>query len=215
MEAFEASPLAYIIIGATVFISWKAFEDFSLKSKLVFSPYDVKHLRQWYKILTHGFIHADYMHLGINMFVLYSFSTWVEAAFVQNHGLLTGELMFLILYVGAIAFATIPSMRKHADNPSYAALGASGAVSAILMAFIIMFPLAELRFFFLIPMPGFIAGLVFFGLESYLNKRGRTGVAHDAHIWGAIFGILFVALADINYFVHFFQSVNAYVSNIF
>ena len=114
--------------------------------------------------------------------------------------------MFIALYVLGGAAATLPSMRKHADNYGYNSVGASGAVSALLMAYMILFPLNEIAFFF-IPMPAFIGVFVFFLLEHFMKSNVRSNIAHDAHIWGALFGIVFIALAVPNSIPRFISQV--------
>jgi membrane associated rhomboid family serine protease len=138
-------------------------------------------------------VHADGIHLALNMFVFYSFGRVMESIFTLNWGSMQGGLMFIALYVLGGVAATLPSMRKHGDNYGYNSVGASGAVSALLMAYMILFPLNEIAFFF-IPMPAFIGVFVFFLLEHFMKRNVRSNIAHDAHIWGALFGILFIAV---------------------
>ena len=138
-------------------------------------PYAVKHNNEWYRILTHGFIHADTTHLFFNLFVLWQFGGAVEnrlAAGQAEQGIaLPGNYTFLMLYFGGLLIASIPAMYKHNDNPGYASLGASGAVSAVLMAYILCFPTAKLLLFFIVPMPAFLAGALFFAYESYITVQ--------------------------------------------
>jgi membrane associated rhomboid family serine protease len=139
-------------------------------------------------------VHADGIHLALNMFVFYSFGRVLEAIFRINWGIQTGSILFIALYVLGGVAATLPSLRKHSDNYGYNSVGASGGVSALLMAYMILFPMNEIAFFF-IPMPAFIGVFVFFLLEHFMKRNIRSNIAHDAHIWGALFGIVFVALA--------------------
>jgi membrane associated rhomboid family serine protease len=122
---------------------------------------------------------------------------------------------FVLLYFGAIIFATIPSMRRHHDNPNYTALGASGGVSAIVMAFILLFPTQELRFiiFPFVGIPAFIIGIFFFVYESYMDKRGGGRIAHDAHLFGALFCLLFFLLADYSVYPELFQKIKAFFAS--
>ena len=105
-----------------------------------------------------------------------------------------GQNLFLMMYLGAIFVASVPALIKHRNNPGYNSLGASGAVSAVVLIFVLLFPTSTLYLFFAIPIPAFLAGILFFVYESYINKRGGTGVAHDAHLFGALYGLLFMAL---------------------
>lgn len=190
------SLVTYIIIALTVFVSWQAFNDPSLRAKLLNNPYQVKHRREYYRILSHALIHADFLHLGFNMFALYSFGRFTEGYFVSEYGTVKGELGYILLYVFGAVAATLPSLRKHGDNFAYNSLGASGAVSAVMMAAMIIMPVMKVYFFFAIGMPAYLAILVFFVFEHYMSRSGKSHIAHDAHIWGAIFGLLFVVCLD-------------------
>jgi membrane associated rhomboid family serine protease len=189
-----STPLTFIILAATVLVSWRAFEQSALFEKLLHSPYRVKHQKQYYRLFSHMLVHADGIHLALNMFVFYSFGRVMEAIFRINWGIQTGSILFIALYVLGGVAATLPSLRKHSDNYGYNSVGASGGVSALLMAYMILFPMNEIAFFF-IPMPAFIGVFVFFLLEHFMKRNVRSNIAHDAHIWGALFGIVFVALA--------------------
>jgi membrane associated rhomboid family serine protease len=166
-------------------------------------------------------VHADWTHLIFNMFTFYSFGTFMEKVFISEGlfesffpelsfwGYSSGQLFFVMLYVLGGAFATLPSLRKHGDNYGYNAVGASGAVSAVMMAFMIMFPTFEISFFLFIPMPAWIGALVFLGLEHYLSRNQRSNIAHDAHIWGALFGVLFVIALNPRFLGLFVEKVLA------
>jgi len=200
--------LTLIIIIASVGLSLLAFQNGDLKYKLMMNPFNVVHQKQWYKTITHGFIHADFMHLFFNMYVLFGFGSIVEMNFsqpqlwnqnfpeIEGFSETNGLFFFGVLYFFGIIFASLPSIRKHKDNPNYYSLGASGAVSAVLIAYILMFPLNKLSIIFLpgIPIPAFVMGLLFFAFESYMNKRGNSGIAHDAHLYGALWGLIVIAI---------------------
>ncbi len=198
--------LTLVIAAVTVLISLNGFGNPERLNKWMMNPYRVVHYREYSRLVTHGFVHADYVHLFFNMFVFYQFGEMVELVFTSPSafrqvtgnapfwGETTGNIYFAVLYFGAILAGALPSLRKHRDNPNYNSLGASGAVLAILIVFILMFPMAQLALFFVIPMPAFVAGILFFVYEGYMNKRGRTGIAHDAHLYGALFGLLFITV---------------------
>jgi len=189
------TPVTAIILAVTVIISFMAFNNQELIQKLMFNPYAVKHNQEKWRFLSHGFIHGDTMHLLVNMYVFYNFGTIVESTIINIMGKTNGEILFVVLYMGAIIFAPILAYKKHQDNPGYNSLGASGATSAVLIVFMLMYPSAPLQLLFLpIPLPAIVFGLLFFVYESYMNKRGRTGVAHDAHLLGALFGMVFLLL---------------------
>lgn len=199
--------ITLIIILITIGISLYASENPELNKKLLFNPYSVVHHNKVYKIITHAFIHADLMHLGINMFVLYSFGSSLENMFTGLFGEI-GLLYYLVLYFGGIIFATLPALRKHKDNPYYNSLGASGAVSAVLFAFIMLNPMAKLGLFLVIPINAALFGIVYISYEMYMNKQGRTNIAHDAHLLGAVFGIIFTILLSPSFVIsNFMQQI--------
>jgi len=201
-----STPLTFLILAATVLVSWRAFEQSALFEKLLHSPYRVKHQKQYYRLFSHMLVHADGIHLALNMFVFYSFGGVMERLFTVNWGDIKGSILFLALYILGGVAATLPSMKKHGDNYGYNSVGASGGVSALLMAYMVLFPLHEIAFFF-IPMPAFIGVFVFFLLEHFMKRNVRSNIAHDAHIWGALFGILFVAVVVPNSIPRFFSQV--------
>ena len=194
--------LLFGVIVLTIGISWWVQDRPHLKAKLLLRPFDVIHKGQLYRLISHGFIHADFTHLAFNMFVLWQFGSSVEYQMQQawsGSSLIASlEPSFLVLYFGGMLAAGLPSLWKQRDNPNYASLGASGGVSAVMMAYILLFPTNKLLLFFVIPMPAFVAGILFFAYERYMNKRGATGIAHDAHLMGAIFGVVFIFLLDID-----------------
>ena len=176
-----------LILAVTVGASLFAMKRPQILEKLMLVPYNVNHFKEYYRIVSHGFIHADGTHLFFNMFVLWEFGTTVEA---EMGG------AFPVLYFGALLTATIPALTKHKDNANYRSLGTSGAVSAVLMAFIVAHPTQPLLLFFIIPMPAIFAGVLFFLYERHMQKNGGSGIAHDAHIYGALFGLLFSIVKD-------------------
>ncbi|MFY7707707.1 MAG: rhomboid family intramembrane serine protease [Flavobacteriales bacterium] len=202
-----AAPLTLIITAVTAIISYQAFNNYSLFQKLLFNPWSVKNRNEYYRVLSHTLVHSDFTHLAFNMITFFSFGSFLEQYFYALWGQQKGMILFLVLYIGGTIVASLPALRKHSDNSSYNAVGASGAVSAIMMAFMIMFPMAQLRFFFLIPMPAYIGALVFFAMEHFLQKKGGTNIAHDAHIYGAMAGIIFTMVVDFDYLIMFFQQI--------
>ena len=203
--------ITLLLIITTVVISYISFNNSSLKEILIFSPYQYINKKKWWLVVSHGFIHADYLHLFFNMYVLYAFGFNVENQFNELNAL--GYLYFLILYLGAMIFATLPSIIKHRNNNSYRSLGASGAVSAVVFVFIILAPTAQMGLIILpgLYIPAFIFGLLYFIAENYMIKKGGSNIAHDAHIAGAIFGILFVGFFDYKLYINFIESIVNYI----
>ena len=204
--------ITYVIILITSIISIYCFNKPELNNKLMFSPYKYINYKKRWIILSHGFIHADFFHLFFNMYVLYVFAPSVESYFNITSEI--GYIYFISLYILGILFSTIPSLFKHYDNPNYFSLGASGAVSSIVFAYILIFPLRELGLVLLpgIWLPGFIFGSLYLIAEHYLSKKQYSNIAHDAHLSGSIFGIIFIILYDFNNVQKFIQKITYYFS---
>jgi len=134
------------------------------------------------------------MHLGINMFVFYMFGQSIEYRFIGTFGPVLGAVAFLALYLTSITVADIPTLYKHKNNSRYAALGASGATSAILFAFILFDPWATLLLYAIIPIPAILAAIGFVAYEYYADKKLEDNIGHSAHLLGAIYGVLFMLI---------------------
>lgn len=189
-----------IIILITVGVSLMAFNNREMMGKMMYIPYDCKENGSYSRVLSHILIHADYGHLLFNMLSLYFLGdVLLHYGLMYEYGEFMGQLHFLALYVLGGLFATIiPFIRNH-DNPQYRSLGASGAVSAVIFAAIIWNPGMELQLMFIpIPIPAYIFGPLYLLYEFYAAKKGGTGIAHDAHIGGALFGILYVLIINID-----------------
>ena len=186
--------LTLILVAVTCLISYQAFNNQAMRDKFLMRPASVHEFGQWYRFITSGFLHANWMHLGINMYVLYAFGEGLELIFLQTFGDLMGRIFYLFVYLGAIVVGSIPLYLKHYDNQYYSALGASGGVAGVLFALIIIRPWADLQFIFLpfIDIPFIVFGVGYLVYESYQSKKGTGNVAHDAHIGGAIFGLVSV-----------------------
>jgi membrane associated rhomboid family serine protease len=204
--------ITHFILIISIFLSLKAFNDKIFFYQLSFSPYEVKHNGKWFKVITHAFVHADFTHLIFNMFVLWQFGEAMEIT-MKNHFGVLGGIYFLLLYFGGILFSTFISFSRHQDNQSYVSVGASGAVSALIFAGIIMMPEMRLApIFFPFPIPGFIFGFIYITAEIIMDKVGKTNIAHDAHLLGALFGILFISVLDIQILKDFLAFVKWYIS---
>ncbi|MDQ3048294.1 MAG: rhomboid family intramembrane serine protease [Bacteroidota bacterium] len=198
-----------LIIGITVLVSISAMDNDSLRNKLMFNAYMINHKKEWYRFFSNGLIHADWMHLGFNMLSLYMFGRGVEDGYMTIFGA-KGILFFILLYIGGLIMSSVYSYEKNKNNIYYNALGASGAVSSVIFSYIILAPTAKLSIMF-IPIPGgisaWIFGGIYLGIEYYLSKRGQSNIGHDAHFWGAIFGILFTILLKPSLFSRFIDKI--------
>ena len=175
-----------LVVVGTALVSWQLMNRRE-KDPWMLSPYAVKHNKEWWRVLSHACVHADVMHLAFNMFVLYEFGSTVaeDLRFLGWGG-------FPALYTAGIVGGALPALQKHANNPGYRSLGASGAVSAILLAFICLHPTRTLLLFFVVPVPAVLAGVLFFWYESKMQQRNNSRIAHDAHIGGALVGVAWV-----------------------
>lgn len=210
--------LAIIII--TCLISISAFSNQKFEEDLIFYPPAITYRKQVYRFFTCGFIHANFLHLAVNMYGLYIFGENVEEHFVrifENKG----KLLYLLMYITALFFCLIPTYLKHKSDSSYRSLGASGAVSAVIFAYVMLNPLNKLGLLFLpqdFMLPGFIFGPLFIVLSAFVESRMRTNINHSAHITGALYGVFFLIitcylLSDFPLVENFVRSVKYYFGN--
>lgn len=188
--------ITLIIIIITALISFSAFSNQKIINDLIFYPPSITEQNQWYRFFTCGLIHADFGHLFFNMFSLYLFGEFVEKSFASP--VLFGEKgrwIYLAMYVLALFVCLLPTFIKHKKDYYYRSLGASGAVSAVIFAGILFAPTAKIGFFFIPPViPGYIFGPLYLIGSTYLEKQASDNVNHSAHIWGALFGIVFIVI---------------------
>ena len=196
--------ITLIILLLTVATSIIGFTNPTFLSKGMLNPYMVHHRKEYWRLLTSGFLHAGFFHLLINMFVLLGFGSVVESYYMQVFPQ-NGNIYFAILYLGGILVANAPSLNKHKDNVYYNSLGASGAVAAVLFASILFDPWQKIYIFGVLPLPGVILGPLYLFFEYTMSKRGGTNVNHDAHFYGAVFGLLYTIILDptiLKYFIN-------------
>jgi membrane associated rhomboid family serine protease len=199
--------ITYIIIGVTVLVSLFSLNKIELFDRLKFNAYDVKHSNQWYRFFTYGFLHAGWLHLFINMLVLYSFGGIVEAYF-KFFFPLKYILYYLLLYIGGLLLSIIPAFGKNKNDVFYNAVGASGAIAAVLFSSIILYPTGKIFFFFIpIGIPSPIFGVLYVAYEYYMSKKAKDNIGHDAHLWGAIFGIVFTIAIKPQFAISFLQQI--------
>ncbi len=186
--------LTVIIVAITVLISLAGFSNENVINKLILWPKIMHNPAEYYRLLTSGFIHADWMHLLFNMFALYSFGTAVQSV-IQLLGVREG--IFLILYLSAIVIASMPTFLKNRNNSYYRSLGASGGVAAIMFFSIYFFPWGRIGIiYFPKGIPSVIFGVLYLACEAYMSKKGAGNVNHDAHFWGSVYGLFFAFIID-------------------
>lgn len=181
------------LILLTAFLSWQGFQNLAFLERMLFIPYRSKHNAEWYRFFTHMFVHLDWSHLLFNMLTLWFIGGFLAEEYQLIFGIVKGTYYFAMLYLMGGLFATLYSFYKHQDQSYYRSLGASGAVTAVLFAFIAAHPTQGLMLMFIpIPIPAYLFGPIYLLIEFYAFRKGNTGIAHDAHISGALAGILFV-----------------------
>jgi membrane associated rhomboid family serine protease len=186
--------ITLIIIIITCIISFTAFNSEKVMDDLIFYPPAISGQKQYYRFFTCGFIHANYGHLFFNMYSLYIFGEYVESQFANVFGA-SGKWLYLLMYVTSLFFCLLPTYNKNKDNHNYRSLGASGAVSAVVFAFIFLEPLRTIGIIFIpFMIPGFIFGFLYLLISSIFDKRGGGNINHSAHIWGALYGISFLII---------------------
>ena len=184
--------ITLVLIAITAIVSWMAFNNRKLADRLVLWPPAIDRHRQYDRLVTYGFVHADWAHLIFNMVTLYFFGRYIEMAMTQVTG---SWLTYPLFYLAALVVSILPSYLKNQKNPNYLSLGASGAVSAVLFAFILLKPWT-LLFVMFIPVPAIIYAVFYVGYSLWMDHRGGDRINHSAHLAGAAFGVLFmVAMA--------------------
>ena len=185
--------ITYIIIGITVVLSYICFGNQALFMKLALIPYRAVKDNEWYRLITHGFIHADMTHLLVNMFTFWSFGTYMEQTY-KYMGF--GNGAYLVLYFGGMIVASVYDLVKHRNDPYYVSIGASGAVSAVLFSSIFFDPWGKILFFAVLPIPGILFGVLYLVYCQYMSKKGGDNINHNAHFYGAVFGFIFPILLE-------------------
>jgi len=185
------SIVTFILIAVTVLVSWQAFERPRLLERLILWPPAIERRKEFDRLITHGFIHADWQHLLFNMITLYFFGRLVEGAFMPY----IGAFGFVLFYLSAILVAILPTYLRHRHDPNYRSLGASGAVSAVLFAFILIQPWS-LIFVFFVPIPAILYAVLYIGYSIWMDKHGGDNINHSAHLWGAGYGVLFTVMME-------------------
>ena len=193
--------LTLIVIIITVITSLLAWNNGNLLERWMFTPYLVRTRRQYDRFLTSGFIHNDWGHLLFNMITLYFFGAAVERYFQS-------PLLFVVLYIVGIIVSGLPTYFKHKDQPHYHSLGASGGVSSILFSAILFDPIRPLYLFFIpVPIPGFVFGALYLAYSAYRAQQANDNINHDAHLYGALFGVVFTLILFPSVIANFFEQL--------
>ncbi|MEO6069808.1 MAG: rhomboid family intramembrane serine protease [Chitinophagaceae bacterium] len=185
--------ITVIIILITALVSFSGFSSPKVINDLIFYTPAITQRNQWYRFFTCGLIHADWGHLIFNMISLYFLGRFVESSFEDLFGA-NGKWLYLLLYISGLFFSLLPTYLKNKNNPSYRSLGASGAVSAVIFAGLLLVPTIELYVYF-IKMPGFVFAPLYMIFSIMMGRSGKGNINHSAHIWGAVYGLVFTLVA--------------------
>ncbi|GGA06295.1 rhomboid family intramembrane serine protease [Dyella caseinilytica] len=179
-----------IILAATCIVSFMAFNNRRLIDDLILWPPAIERKKEYYRLVTYGLIHADGMHLLFNMLTLFFFGRVMESFFTA----ILGAFGFGLFYLGGLIISILPTYLKNRRNSNYHSLGASGAVSAVLFAYVLLEPWARILVWF-VPVPAIIYAVLYVGYSIYMDQRGQGNINHSAHLWGAAYGVIFTVVA--------------------
>jgi membrane associated rhomboid family serine protease len=202
------TPVTITLIFANVAITlWSMYSNPVYFDRFSERPYEIVYHKRYYQAITSAFLHANFLHLFFNMFALYSFGTILEKFFIVNLGNFTGSLDFFLIYFISLLSGSLLTVIFHFKNSDYVAVGASGAVSGIIFSFILFFPTSTVGVFF-IPMPAFIFAFLYIGVSIYGVKSKFGNIGHEAHLGGAIGGVISTFLlieGSLKFFLHHFK----------
>ena len=197
--------LAIIIV--TTLVSLLALYNREVFDRMKFNAHAIKNFGQGWRFFSYGLIHADFIHLFVNMFVLYSFGKVVTDAYLYYFDS-RGYLYYVLLYIGGIVFSVLFDFGKHKDDMYYNAVGASGAVSAVLFASILIHPTGKLFLFPIpFPLPSVVFGVFYLVYSAVMARRAQDNIGHNAHFWGAVFGIVFTIAIKPGLAVSFLEQI--------
>ncbi|MEK9601248.1 MAG: rhomboid family intramembrane serine protease [Bacteroidota bacterium] len=195
-----------IIIFSIAAVSSLGFSNQTLFLKFLFKPNSILKDKEWYRFISSAWLHADYMHLFVNLFVLYSFGNFLEY-FLNMYYEEQSSVLYLFLFLGSTVVSHIPSYVKHKSNINYQAVGASGGVSGILFAYILINPLSMLELYLFIPIPAIVFGILYLWYSYYMSKKNIDNIGHEAHIYGALGGMILITIIKPGIWVSFFNQL--------
>jgi len=200
--------MTLLIILITAIVSIQAFSNPNLMSKLIFNAYAIKNRNEWYRFFSSGLLHADWIHLLVNMFVLYSFGGVVEKYYGFYFGMYS-KIYFIALYVSSIFASSVFSYYKYQKASWYNSLGASGAVAAVMFAYVLFQPLQLIYLYGIIPAPGIIMGVLYLIYSQYASRKSNDNINHDAHFYGALYGVAFTLVFKPEIAKHFISQLSS------
>ena len=197
--------MTYVLMAVTGLISYYCFNNPQMVGELSHRPYLEKHHGQYYRLLSSGFVHGSMGHLLINMFVLYQFGGFIEQYFQMRFGPNSGYIAYFTFYIVAIVFANLGSFARHANNPGFSSIGASGVTSALVLVYCFFDPW---QMFLFPPVPAILFAVLYIGYSHWASYKGGDNIDHQGHLWGAFFGVAFVLLFDRRLFSHFIDELS-------
>lgn len=198
--------MTIILIAITVAVSYAAFKSPALMDRLQFNASKIYYKKEYHRLVTHAFLHANWEHLFVNMIVLFSFGKAIESYFKYSFGA-NHIAYYFLLYFGGILISNLYALFKHRRNYFYNAVGASGAVSAVLFAAIFFDPWNMIYFFGILPIPGIIFAVLYLVYSYQMSNKQKDNVAHDAHFLGALYGFVFPVLINPRLFEKFIDQL--------
>ncbi|MCE7058031.1 rhomboid family intramembrane serine protease [Algoriphagus sp. AGSA1] len=202
--------ITVVLIIITAICSFFGINNAAFMDRCMFIPYQIKRQQQWDRFITSGFIHKDYIHLLFNMFTFYFFGGVVEQLLIYSFGLIAGGSIYVVFYILGIIISDIPTYLKNKDNSYYKALGASGGTAATVFASIIILPLSDICLFGIVCLPGFVLGILFLIYSAVQARKDSDGINHDAHFYGAVFGIAVILIIFPQSGANFIQEILSY-----
>jgi membrane associated rhomboid family serine protease len=189
IELFQVAPVACIIFVLTILTTLFGFSNDVAQNNMILHPYSVYRKKNVYTLITSGFIHNDWMHLFFNMFSFYVFAFQLEQ--------IIGHWQFAVLYMVTLVVSDLPTVYKHREDYHYRSLGASGAISGVLFSFILYSPDSKIGIMPIpIEIPAYIFGVLYLVYCTYASKYSQDRINHDAHLYGALSGIIITIILN-------------------
>lgn len=207
----EYNAMPFAIIAITLLISFVALRNDRFFQNILMNPYQITRNREYYRLLSSGFAHINTGHFILNALGLYFFGPYLMEFLDDAYGI-NAPIAFLLIYLSAIVLADIPDLIRHRHNSGYTAVGASGAISAVVAGAAISDPDLEVSLLFLPPeiaVPGIVYAFGFLAVSLYLDYRGTGRIAHLAHAAGTVYGLIIVTLISITFNLGFANSSTA------
>jgi membrane associated rhomboid family serine protease len=191
------------IVLVTSAISVIGFASPALINALILWPPIVRQKNEYYRLATYGLVHGNFVHLLFNMIALYSFGYAIEELYDRD----LGNLGFVFFYVVGLIVSILPTYLRNRDNADYRSLGASGAVSAVLFASVLLQPWSPILLYFAIKLPAIVFAVLYVAYSIYADRHAKDNINHSAHLWGAAYGVVFTLVMEPRLLPHFLSAL--------